>query len=82
MVTEEMRIVLDISKVKDSSVTFTVNTRPVLDVYTLDLAKQQKQTVLKDLRNVNRILQQVREKEKKAIFNKIAEKGSPCVIAN
>ena len=39
------------------------NTRPDLAINALELAKKQKTAVLKDLRNVNRILQKVREKD-------------------
>ena len=49
-------------------------------MYTLDLAKKQKQAVLKDLRNVNRILQKVREKESKVVFKRIRDKKDLCVI--
>ena len=44
------------------------NTRPDLAINALELAKKQKTAVLKDLRNVNRILQKVREKDCKIIF--------------
>ena len=54
--------------------------RPHLIIYTLDLVKNQKQAVLKDLRSINRILQKDREKESKVMFKKVAEKGSLCVI--
>ena len=55
------------------------NTRPDLSIYALDLAKKQKQAVLKDLRSVNRILQKVREKECRVVFKKIANKEDLCV---
>merc|ERR1712105_511692 len=56
------------------------NTRRDLAIYALDLAKKQESAVLKDLRQVNRILQKVREKESKIVFKKIGEKGSLCVF--
>merc|ERR1712074_160484 len=50
------------------------NARPDLSIYALNLAKKQKQATLKDLRDVNRILMKVREKESKVVFRKIAGK--------
>ena len=44
------------------------NTRPDLAVYVMDLARRQKQAVLKDLRDVTRILKRVEEKENKVTF--------------
>ena len=55
------------------------NARPDLSIYALNLAKKQKKAVLKDLRDVNRILQKVREKNNKVVFRKIGEKGEICV---
>ena len=49
-------------------------------ICTLDLAKKQKQAVLKDLRSVNRILKKVREKESKVVFRKIGDKEELCVF--
>ena len=49
-------------------------------VYTLVLAKKQKQAVLKELRRVNRILQKVREKESKVVFRRIRNKKDLCEI--
>ena len=46
-------------------------------MYALDLAKKQKQAVLKDLRCVNRILQKVMEKESKVVFKR-RQNGSVC----
>ena len=37
------------------------NTRPDLAIYALELAKRQKKAVIKDLRDVNRVLKKVRE---------------------
>ena len=48
-----------------------VNTRPDLAIYALKLAKRQKKAVIKDLREVNRVLKKVREKESKVVFTKI-----------
>ena len=39
------------------------NTRPDLAIYALELAKRQKKAVIKDLREVNRVLKRVREKK-------------------
>ena len=44
------------------------------------MAKKQKQVKLKDLRDVNRILKKVQEKESKVLFTKIGEKDQLCVI--
>merc|ERR1712090_88816 len=51
------------------------NARPDLSIYALNLAKKQKQATLKDLRDVNRILMKVREKESKVVFKEIGEKN-------
>jgi hypothetical protein len=56
------------------------NTRPDLAIYALELAKKQKKATLKDLRNVNRILKKVSEKESRVVFGKIAKKEDLCVI--
>ena len=50
------------------------NTRPDLVIYVLELAKRQKKAVMKDLREVNRVLKEVREKEIKVVLTKIGEK--------
>ena len=47
------------------------NTRPDVAIYTLELAKRQKKAVIKDLREVNRVLKKVRDKESKVVFTKI-----------
>jgi len=51
------------------------NTRPDLAIYALDLAKKQKKAVIKDLREVNRVLKKVREKESRVVFTKMGKKG-------
>ena len=51
------------------------NTRPDLAIYALELAKRQKKAVIKDLREINRVLKKVREKESRVLFTKIAEKN-------
>ena len=56
------------------------NTRPDLAIYALDMAKKQKKAVIKDLREVNRVLKKVREKESKVKFSKIGEKEDLCVM--
>ena len=42
--------------------------------------KRQKKAVIKDLREVNRVLKKVREKESKVVFTKIGEKEDLCVM--
>merc|ERR1711984_63069 len=56
------------------------NARPDLSIYALNLAKKQKQATLKDLRDVNRILMKVREKESKVVFRKMGEKEDLCLL--
>ncbi len=56
------------------------NTRLDLAIYALELAKRQKKAVIKDLREVNRVLKKVREKESKVVFTKIGEKEELCVM--
>ena len=56
------------------------NTRPDLAIYALDLAKKQKKAVIKDLREINRILKKVREKESKVVFSRIGRKEDLCVL--
>ena len=56
------------------------NTRPDLVIYALELAKRQKKAVIKDLREVNRVLKKVREKESKVVFTKIGKKEELCVM--
>ena len=57
------------------------NTRPDLSVYAMDLARRQKKAVLRDLRDVNRVLKKVEERESKVIFGKVARKEDLCVMA-
>ena len=73
---EEMRV---LRKYVGKLSWLAANTRPDLLIYALDLAKKQKQAMLKDLRSVNSILQKVREKESKVVFRKIGEKEELCV---
>ena len=47
--------------------------RPDLALYVLELAKRQK-TTMKDLREIDRVLKKVKEKESKVLFTKIGEK--------
>ena len=56
------------------------NTRPDLAIYALDLAKKQKNATLKDLKNINRIVRKVNEKESKVIFGKISRIDDLCVF--
>jgi hypothetical protein len=55
------------------------NTRPDISIYALDLAKRQKNATLKDLRNINRIIKRVHEKESRVVFGRIAEKNDLCI---
>ena len=57
-----------------------VNTRPDLAIYALELAKKQKKATLKDLRNVNRILKKVSDKESRVVFRRIARREDLCMI--
>ena len=56
------------------------NTRPDLAIYTLELEKRQKKAMIKDLREINRVLKKVKEKESKVLFSKIEEKYELSVI--
>ena len=56
------------------------NTRPDLAVYVMNLARRQKGAALKDLRDVNRVLKKVEEKENKIVFGKVANKEDLCVV--
>ena len=56
------------------------NTRPDIAIYALDLAKKQKNVTLKDVRDINRIVKNVQEKESKVVFGKIANKNDLCVV--
>ena len=56
------------------------NTRSDIAIYALDLAKKQKRVSLKDLRDVNRVLTKVREKESKVVFKSIGKMKDLCVI--
>ena len=57
----------------------SANIIPDLLIYALDLAKKQKQAVLKDFQSVNRVLK-VRERESKVVFWKIGKKEELCVL--
>ena len=56
------------------------NTRPDIAIYVLELAKKQKKATLKDLREVNRVLKKVHEKESKVVFKRIGDKKELCII--
>ena len=58
----------------------TANTRPDVAIYVLDLAKKQKKATLKDLREVNRVLKKVHEKESMVVFKRIGDKKELCII--
>ena len=50
------------------------NTRPDLAIYLLELAKRQKKATMQGLRDVNRVLKKVKDKESKVLFTRIGEK--------
>ena len=56
------------------------NTRPDLSIYALNLAKKQKNATLKELRNINRILKKVLEKENVVVFSRVANKEDICMM--
>ena len=56
------------------------NTRPDLSIYALGLAKKQKDATLKELRNINRIIKKVSEKDNVVVFTKVAEKKDLCML--
>ena len=56
------------------------NTRPDLTIYRLELGKRQKKATIKDLRDVNRVLKKVKDKESKVLFTRIGEKDELYVI--
>ena len=74
---EEMRI---LRKYVGKLNWLAANTRPDIAISVLELAKNQKKATLKDLKNVNRILKKVYEKENKVIFGKIDRKENLCVV--
>ena len=51
-----------------------------LAVYVMNLARRQKKAALKNLRDVNRILKKVEEKDNKVTFGKVSRKEDLCVI--
>ena len=46
----------------------------------MESARNQKKAMLKDLRNIYRILDKVVEKENKVVFEKVASREKMCVI--
>lgn len=58
----------------------TSNTRPDLAVYVSNSAKNQKNAALKDLRDINRIVEKIDEKESKVVFGRVTGKQDMCVI--
>ena len=56
------------------------NTRPDLAIHVLNSARKQKNAVLKDLRDINRIIDKIGEKESKIVFGRVARKEEMCVI--
>ena len=56
------------------------NVRPDLAIYALELAKKQKKATIKDLREINRVLKKVREKESRVVFTRIGSKDELSLI--
>ena len=56
------------------------NTKADLAIYALELAKRQKKAAIKDLREINRVLKKVREKESRVLFTKIGKKDELSVM--
>ena len=56
------------------------NTRPDIAIYALEMTKKQKKATLKYLREVNKILKKVHEKESKVMFRRIGDKNQLCVV--
>ena len=56
------------------------NTRPDIAVSVLELAKNQKKATLQDLRNMNKVIKKVSEKDNKVVFERVAEKEKICVV--
>merc|ERR1712237_157930 len=56
------------------------NTRPDLAIHVLNSARKQKNAVLKDLRDINWIVEKIGEKESKIVFGKVARRDDICVI--
>ena len=50
-----------------------INTRPDLATYASELVTRQKKATIKDLRDVNRVLNKVKDKESKVLFTKIGK---------
>ena len=46
----------------------------------MNSARRQKKASPKDLRDINRILKKLRERENKVVFSRVAQKGDLCVI--
>ena len=57
-----------------------INTRLDISRYALDLAKKQKKATLKHLRDMNKVLKKVHEKESRFMFRRIGNKEDLCVI--
>ena len=55
------------------------NTRPDLAIHVLNSARKQKNAVLKDLRDINGIVEKIGDKESKVVFRKAGLIRSECV---
>ena len=51
-----------------------------LAIYVMESVRQQKNTTLKDLRNINRILEKVAEKENEMVFGRVADRDDMFVM--
>ena len=58
------------------------NTRPDLAIHVLNSARKQKNAALKDLRDINMIVEKIGDKESKVVFGRVARKEEMCVIGN
>merc|ERR1711962_855828 len=56
------------------------NTRMDLAIHVVNSARKQKNAVLKDFRDINRIIDKIGEKESKVVFGRVARKEDMCVI--
>ena len=67
-------------KYKGKSNWLPSNTRPDLLLYVMNIARRQKKAGLKDLRDANRILKKIEEKDNYVTFGRVARKKDLCVI--
>ena len=56
------------------------DTRPDLAVYVIECSRKQMDAMLKGLKNINRILDKVMERENKVVFGRVADKERMCIV--